>query len=228
MNSEGILLINKASGQTSFSLISLLRRITKIKKIGHCGTLDPLARGVMILLIGKNYTQKSNLLLMQDKEYVAEITLGKISSTYDNEGVLSSFSCVIPSIDELKKALLLFQGTILQTPPMFCAKKIMGQRLYKLARKGITVERSPIKVTIQTTLLSYEYPIVKLHITCGKGTYIRSLAHDLGQALGSGGFLSSLIRTRHGPFIIDDCLNHEMLANENFDLTPFIRKDFPC
>jgi tRNA pseudouridine55 synthase len=226
MNFEGMLLINKSKGQTSFSIISSLRKLTNIKKIGHCGTLDPFASGVMVLLIGKHYTKKCNDFIMHDKEYIAEITLGKISNTFDLEGVISNFSLSIPTLSELKEALLSFQGHIFQTPPMFSAKKIKGQRLYHLARKGITIERSPVKIFLQTTLLSYSYPLVNLSITCSKGTYIRSLAHDLGQVLGCGAFLSSLTRTKVGPFPIEECLAQATLSTENFDLTPYIKKSF--
>ena len=228
MDFEGILLINKAKGKTSFSLVSSLRKITKIQKIGHCGTLDPFATGVMVVLIGKKFTQKSNDFLSHDKEYMADITLGKTTPSYDGETTPEVFSSKEPTLDEMMEALKSFQGEVYQIPPMYCAKKIEGQRLYHLARKGITIERQPVKVYLDVKLISYEYPLVKLQIACSKGTYIRSLAHDLGQKLSTGAFLSDLVRTRSGPFCLKECLEQELLFKKDFDILPFIKKNCPC
>ncbi len=138
---HGILPVCKQKSKTSFSLVSLLRKLTKIRTIGHAGTLDPFADGVMILLIGKPYTALSNQFLNQDKEYLATLHLGVTTDSYDIEGQITQTNPFVPSLLEVEQALLKFQGPILQVPPMFSAKKVGGQPLYKLARKGIQIER---------------------------------------------------------------------------------------
>ena len=230
MNKEGVLLVNKSKGKTSFSLVSAIRKKTGIKKVGHCGTLDPFAEGVMIMLIGKSFTRKFQNYLDCDKEYEAEITFGKTTETYDSEATIQDFdSPEIPSLKELQTMLdKKFQGIIPQIPPMFSAKKIKGQKLYNLARKGISIDRSPVNVTVHTTLLSYSYPILNLKIICSKGTYIRSIAHDLGQLLKCGGYLSKLTRTRIGAFHLKDCINQENLYKQEFDPSPFIQNFQSC
>jgi tRNA pseudouridine55 synthase len=218
MSPEGILLVNKPKGKTSFSLVGALRKILNVKTIGHAGTLDPLATGVMVMLIGKNYTRLSDKLLGQDKEYIAEVTLGSSTDSYDSEGQTTATSTKIPFLDDLKTALDTFQGEIQQIPPMFSAKKIQGKKLYELARKGKTVERAPVTVTLETTLLSYQYPFVILKVKCTKGTYIRSIAHDLGQQLQSEAHLSALQRTQSGLFSLNDCYPGEELFQPSADL----------
>jgi len=202
---EGILPICKPKGSTSFSLVSILRRITGVRTIGHAGTLDPFATGVMILLIGKKFTRQSDQFLGQDKEYIATMRLGIETDSYDTDGQIVATSDRVPSLSEIETALLSFQGTILQVPPMFSAKKIAGKKLYELARKGVTVERAAVPVTLHTTLLSYTYPNLLIHVRCSKGTYIRSIAHDLGEQLGTYAHLSELSRTKSGSFSLDDC-----------------------
>lgn len=220
---EGILLVNKPQGCTSFSLIRALRKLTGIRKIGHAGTLDPFATGVMVMLIGRGYTRLSDQLLLQDKEYLAEVSLGVSTDTFDCDGKVVARSKKIPTFENIKKALVDFQGEIEQIPPMFSAKKVGGKKLYELARKGEEIERSPAKVHIKTTLLDYAYPTLSLKITCSKGTYIRSIAHDLGNRLGCGAHLSQLQRTRSGNFTIDECLDGKCLEQPNFDITPFLK-----
>jgi tRNA pseudouridine55 synthase len=188
---EGILLINKPKGKTSFSLVAVLRRILNVKTIGHAGTLDPMATGVMVLLIGKRFTTLSDKLLTSDKEYIGEITLGITTDTYDAEGIVTGRSDVLPTLEQLELELKKFQGSIQQTPPMFSAKKVNGQKLYDLARKGQEIEREKVSVQVETTLLNFEYPKIQLKIACSKGTYVRSIAHDLGAALGCGAFKRS-------------------------------------
>lgn len=205
-SSQGILLVDKPEGKTSFSLVAQLRRKLGVKKIGHCGTLDPIATGLMILLVGRSYTKLSNQYLCEDKEYLATIKLGVSTDSYDLAGVVISTSDVLPSLSQVEESLTYFQGVIDQTPPMFSAKKIQGKRLYELARKGEVVDRKSSKVNIATTLLSYDYPELKLHIACSKGTYIRSLAHDLGERLGCGAHISALRRIRSGSFHIQDSI----------------------
>lgn len=208
---EGILLVDKPIGRTSFSLISALRKKTHIKKIGHAGTLDPFASGVMILLIGRDFTTKADTFINQDKEYEATLHLGIETTTFDPEGAITAQNGTIPALSQIEEALKAFQGTIQQIPPMFSAKKIKGKKLYELARKGIEVERQPVTLTVQTELLSYSYPELSLRIACSKGTYIRSIASDLGKALGCGAHLKKLTRTRCGPYLLKDCIDGKEL-----------------
>src|SRR3989338_406645 len=158
----GVLLVDKAPHTTSFHLVSLLRRITRIEKIGHAGTLDPFATGVMVMLIGRSYTQKSDSFLSADKQCLATLKLGVATDTYDLEGQPTSHSDLIPSPEEIRIALASFQGEVLQIPPMFSAKKIQGKKLYDLARKGITIERQPVKVRLSIQLIRYEPPFLEL------------------------------------------------------------------
>lgn len=223
-NNKGILLVDKAAGSTSFYLVSLLRRLTKIEKIGHAGTLDPFATGVMVMLIGREYTRRSDEFLSSDKEYRATLQLGIATETYDIEGQITSRSDKIPTLHEIELALAAFQGEILQIPPMYSAKKIEGKKLYELARKGITIERQPVKVQLQINLVSYNYPMLDIEVKCSKGTYIRSLAHDIGQFLGCGAHLFELARTRSGAFHIGQCIPQAHLKNPELDLSPYLRK----
>lgn len=208
--SEGILPCNKPIGKTSFSLIAALRRKTKIQKIGHAGTLDPFASGVMILLIGRTFTKQADTFLNQDKEYETTVHLGVETTTFDPEGEVVARVDRIPTLAEVEQALSRFQGTIMQLPPMFSAKKIGGKKLYELARKGIEIERTPVPVTLKTELLGYDYPHLHLKISCSKGTYIRSIAHDLGKLLETGAHLSKLTRTRSGLYTLDQCVDGQL------------------
>lgn len=221
---EGILPINKPTGKTSFSLVSSLRKLTKIKTIGHAGTLDPFASGVMILLIGKPYTRLSSSFLNQDKQYLATLHLGITTDTYDLDGQITAQSPLIPTKSQLEKTLLEFQGTIEQIPPMFSAKKVQGKKLYDLARKGITIPRAPITVTIKIELISYTYPYIQLKVDCSKGTYIRSLAHDLGTLLGSGAHLSQLNRTKSGSFQLIHCCDGERLFETGYNWSDYLQR----
>jgi tRNA pseudouridine55 synthase len=221
---EGILLLNKPEGRTSFSLIRSLRKLTGIKKIGHAGTLDPFATGVMIMLIGRDYTRLSDKLLFQGKEYLANISLGVSTDTYDCDGKIVARSKKIPSIEEIQHLVAKFQGEIEQIPPMYSAKKVQGKKLYELARQGKIIERTPAKVELTTELLSYSYPQLHLRITCSKGTYIRSVAHEIGQMLGCGAHLYKLNRTRSGSFRLEECIDGNLLDLPNFDVTPHLRK----
>lgn len=215
---QGILLLNKPAGKTSFYLVARLRKILNEKKIGHAGTLDPFATGVMVMLSGKKYTTRSNSFLEQDKEYIGQIHLGISTDTYDSEGQIVATHDHIPNLQELADALKFFQGTIQQIPPMFSAKKVQGKKLYDLARQGISIERLPKTITLETTLLHYQYPYVDIKVTCSKGTYIRSIAHDLGNLLGCGGHLKKLTRTRSGNFLLQDCYPLEYFASSDFDI----------
>ncbi len=225
---QGILPINKEEKVPSFRLVTILRKLTKVRKIGHAGTLDPLASGVMILLIGRNFTKKSSFFLNQDKEYLAKICLGMTTSTSDLEGKVLTQSNHVPSPDSIEQALTFFQGECAQIPPMFSAKKVGGEKLYLLARKGIEIERKAALVHLKTTLIAYSYPYVDLHVQCSAGTYIRSLAFDLGEKLGCGGFLYSLKRTRVGRYTIEDCTEQKELFDPNFSIQHRIQSDVHC
>ena len=216
---EGVLLVDKPAGKTSFYLVHRLRHLTGIKKIGHAGTLDPFATGVMVMLIGKSATTCSDQLICEDKQYLATLRLGATTPTYDCDGIITPVSDREPSLEEIQSVLETFQGDILQIPPMYSAKKIQGKKLYELARKGIEIERAPQKVHLDITLVEYNYPNLILDITCSKGTYIRSLAHDIGAKLHVGSYLEKLIRLRSGQFLLEDCINFNTLGLSSFNYT---------
>ena len=209
---SGILALNKPRGISSFSLVRMLRKQLGVRKIGHAGTLDPFADGVMVMLVGRDYTRLSDKFLNQDKEYIGTIRLGIATDTFDCEGKPTKESPLIPTLEQVNAVINEFQGTILQTPPMFSAKKKNGVKLYDLARKGEVIEREPVEITLQTTLISYNYPEAIISVKCSKGTYIRSIANDIGDRLGCGGHLSSLTRTRSGNYNLDDCIDEKQFA----------------
>lgn len=221
---NGILLVDKSAGDTSFYIVSLLRRLTHIEKIGHAGTLDPFATGVMVMLIGKEYTRRSEEFLSSEKEYRATLQLGITTETYDLEGAIIERKDKVPTLDEIELALSTFQGEILQTPPMYSAKKVGGKKLYDLARRGIVIERQPVQVRVAMQLIRYNYPMLEVNVVCSKGTYVRSLAHDIGQFLGCGAHLFELIRTRSGTFKLENCVQQELLKNREFDISPYLRR----
>ncbi len=200
----GFLNIYKPKGMTSHDVVAMLRKITKIKQIGHTGTLDPFAEGVLPVCIGK--ATRLIEYLEDDKEYLATVQFGKNTTTYDIEGeVTECFENKITQND-LELALDSFRGEIEQLPPIYSAIKVNGKKLYEYARKGETVEIKPRKVTISKLELKcfdYEKQTAELLIACSKGTYIRSIAYDLGQKLKCGGYLTKLIRTKAGAFTID-------------------------
>jgi tRNA pseudouridine55 synthase len=203
---NGLLLINKPIGITSFDVIRDLRRRTGERKIGHAGTLDPLASGLMLLLFGAACKQAMSLTKM-DKRYVAQIKLGATSSTGDAEGELAAVSDRQPAAAEIEQALSELTGEITQTPPIYSAIKINGQEAYKHARAGRTVEMPSRQVTVyQSQVLSYNYPILEAEFKVSSGTYIRTLAEDLGKILGTGAYLGGLVRTEVGPYRLDEAL----------------------
>lgn len=222
-NQVGILLVNKAEDKTSFSIVSILRRLTHIKKIGHAGTLDPFATGLMVMLIGKDYTKKSEYFINHDKEYLCTLHLGFTTKTFDTESEKKIYSDKIPTLQEIKQVLDLFQGKQQQIPPMFSAKKINGQKLCNLARKGICVKREPININIEIKLISYSYPYLELNISSSKGTYIRSLANDIGEKLKTGAYLIKLVRVRCGSFYLKDAIDQQKL-DANINLSPLLIK----
>ncbi|MCH9632140.1 MAG: tRNA pseudouridine synthase B [Chlamydiae bacterium] len=211
----GIALINKPVEKTSFFLVSFLRRLTSVRCIGHAGTLDPFATGVMVLLIGKPFTRLSNELISFDKEYKAKLKFGSATDSHDLDGEVTMTSDIIPTIAEIETVCEQFQGEVLQTPPMFSAKKVKGKKLYELARQGKVIERKSKKVTIKLEILSYEYPYLDIHVTCSSGTYIRTIADDIGQKLGCGAHLVELLRTRVGPFHLQECQECDELTDSS-------------
>ena len=209
---DGILVVDKPQGMTSHDVVDLIRRRFGIKKVGHAGTLDPMATGVLVMLIGQ-YTKSSDALMSDEKEYDAILTLGGRSDTGDAWGkVEPSGRDVTFSDAEIAKSFNFFTGEIEQKPPMYSAVKINGKKLYELARKGISVEAKPRKVTIKRLDIgTIKLPEVSFRVICSKGTYIRQLCVDIGEALGCGGYLSCLERTRSGKFAIDQAIGLEAL-----------------
>jgi tRNA pseudouridine55 synthase len=213
MNSfeEGkVLLINKPLRWTSFDAVRKIRNLIGVKKVGHAGTLDPLATGLLIICTGK-FTKKLNEYMAQEKEYTGTFTLGATTPTYDLESEPVNFrSTSSVSEEDIKKATLPFTGEIMQVPPAHSAIKIDGTRVYELARQGKEVKIEPRKITIkQFEIINIELPVVHFRVVCSTGTYIRSLANDFGKALGCGAYLSSLCRTRIGEFKLCDALTIE-------------------
>ncbi len=216
---DGILLVDKPKGWSSFDVIRKLRSVTGFRKIGHAGTLDPMATGLLILLFG-NTTKQAGRFLKLDKVYEAEISLGKTSTTDDAEGQLQTISDQPayrtgrkPTLGKIDEVLQTFTGTTSQTPPSFSAIKVGGQRAYKLARKGAEVALQARPVTVHSLALkSYKYPKLQIETHVGSGTYIRSLARDIGQKLGSGAYLSGLRRTRIGEFSIRQAVQPDRLS----------------
>ncbi|MEO6328167.1 MAG: tRNA pseudouridine(55) synthase TruB [Ginsengibacter sp.] len=203
-----IILINKPLGWTSFDVIRKLRSTIKLKKIGHAGTLDPLATGLLILCTGK-FTKKINEYMAAEKEYTGTFTIGAITPTYDLESEPQQFkSFAFVSAEMIKKTAMKFTGEIDQVPPIHSAIKQGGKPVYLLARKGIDVKLAPRKIFIKEFLITnIELPVISFRVVCTTGTYIRSLANDFGDALGTGAYLSSLCRTRIGAFNIDSSLS---------------------
>ncbi|MCG7858879.1 tRNA pseudouridine(55) synthase TruB [Flavihumibacter sp.] len=200
-----VLLIDKPLEWTSFDAVRKIRNLVKTKKVGHAGTLDPLATGLLIICTGK-FTKKINEYMAREKEYTGTITLGAVTPTFDLESEPQLHKDISGLSDEsIRKATAIFTGPILQVPPIHSAIKINGKRVYELARKGIEVQMEPRTVTISVfEITSIKMPVVHFRVVCSTGTYIRSLANDFGAALGCGGYLSSLRRTRIGEFRVED------------------------
>lgn len=203
----GFLNIYKPQGKTSHDVVAILRRITKIKQIGHTGTLDPFAEGVLPICIGK--ATRLIEYLEDDKAYVGTIQLGKSTTTYDTEGEAVNISEKRVNIQEIEAILPKFRGEIQQLPPIYSAIKVNGKKLYEYARKGEEVKIEPRGVNIyklEVTNFDQEKQILELHIECSKGTYIRSIAHDLGEALGCWGHLIKLVRVKAGKFGVNEAI----------------------
>ena len=189
-------------------MIDWLRKITNERRIGHAGTLDPLASGLLIVAVGREFTKQLSEFLKLGKEYEAEVTLGKISDTYDAEGKIETKSDKEVSRQEVAKVLDSFLGKSEQTPPVFSAKKIKGRTAHSLARAGLKVELKSQLINIsEIECLEYMYPKVKFRVEVSSGTYIRSLAHDIGTKLKVGAYLSGLIRTKIGVYVLSKAVS---------------------
>jgi tRNA pseudouridine55 synthase len=207
----GIINFNKRSGRTSFSVIGQVRRGSGERRVGHAGTLDPLATGVVLVCLGPA-VRVTEYLMDLTKTYRGTVRLGVETDTYDAEGEIVATREVDVSEPALREALSRFAGEIEQRPPAHSAVKVGGKRAYERARRGEEVEMKPRKVRIhRLDLLRFEPPEVEIEVECGRGTYLRSIAHDLGQALGCGGHLSSLVRTQVGPFRVEDAVDEATL-----------------
>lgn len=215
---QGVLIIDKPKTWTSFDVVNYVRRMVanvegkkpKNVKCGHCGTLDPLATGLLVLVVGKEYTRRAEEFSKQDKVYEVTMKLGETSTTGDDEGDKTVVSDAIPTEKAILEALEQFSGHIMQVPPQFSAMKVNGQRAYKLAREGKVAELKPRPVTIyENKLTSYDYPYISFISHVGSGTYIRSLVEDIGEALKTGAYMSDLRRTKIGDFSLIEARKHD-------------------
>ena len=209
-----IININKPTGWTSFDVVKKVRGIIKEKKVGHAGTLDPFAEGVLVLGTGPD-TKKLTNIATAKKTYRANLNLGKATDTLDLDGKISA-EAVVPELtkETIASVLASFIGTKEQIPPMYSAKHVNGQRLYKLARKNKTIERDPVMISIdQISLLDYTEPVITFEVTCSKGTYVRVLGVDIAERLGTVGHLTALTRIRVGTYNIADATTIEELSN---------------
>lgn len=211
----GVLLVDKPEGATSFAMVRAVRKIVGVKKVGHAGTLDPFATGLLIVCIGRPATKLISLFMDGDKEYYATLKLGALSSTQDPEGEITNKRWDTHYTgDEILKVLDQFKGEILQTPPPFSAVKYKGKPLYHYARMGISIEKAARKIHIhslewedQRDIVESSDPYITLKVVSSKGTYIRTLAAEIGEKLGCGAYLTTLRRTRSGDFSVEDSLS---------------------
>jgi tRNA pseudouridine55 synthase len=211
---DGAILVDKPAGPTSHDVVAAVRRWFQIDKAGHCGTLDPAATGLLMLVLGRG-TKLSDKFIGSDKTYEGTVKFGETTDSYDADGEMIASLPVPPiTLEELNKLASEFHGDQLQTPPMVSAIKKGGVPLYKLARKGIEVERKPRFIHIYKFLFShYIEPVGTFEVVCTKGTYVRSLAHEMGEKIGCGAHLSSLRRTSSGPFKVADAIPLKELLN---------------
>jgi tRNA pseudouridine55 synthase len=216
---DGVILVDKPEGLTSHDVVNRLRRLSNTRKVGHLGTLDPMATGVLPLVIGRA-TRLAQFFSSGEKKYDARIRFGWATDTYDREGTPIS-AAVEPRFtrEELESELARFRGAIQQTPPPFSAKKVAGTPAYRLARKQVAVTLAPVEITVfALDLIAFDRPTANIHVHCSAGTYLRSIAHELGQRLGCGAFLDALRRTASGEFVEQDArtlpqLEHLAKAN---------------
>ena len=213
MERDGVLLLNKPKGLTSARVVEKIKRKLRAKKVGHTGTLDPIATGVLILLIGKA-TRFSWLFTDMDKTYLVKAVMGIRTDTYDIEGEVLEEKPVRVSCEEVHKKLASFEGDVLQSPPPFSAKRVKGKRAYKLARKGIEPELKPVKVRVfNIELVSCELPEFEVRMRVSSGTYVRSLIHELGKELSCGAVVRELVRESVGPFSVDKTHTLDMILS---------------
>ena len=211
---RGIILINKRQGWTSFDAVNFCKRVFNTREVGHLGTLDPMATGVLAVTIG-SANKLFDMFLNKTKTYVAEFTFGYSTDTLDAEGVLEDKSDIIPTLEQIENVLPDFQGEIEQIPPKYSAKKINGKKAYDLAREGKEFELKPSKVTIHNLkILDYNNGVLNLEIDCGAGTYIRSLGRDIAGALGTNAVMSGLRRTQSGVFTVENAIPFSVLEQD--------------
>src|SRR6266478_5567700 len=204
---DGVLLVDKAEGMTSHDVVALVRRRLQVRKVGHCGTLDPIATGLLLITVGRG-TKVQDLLMSEDKEYVGTFVLGVTTDTQDRQGVVIQ-QRPVPALDEnqIRAAFEKFRGDFYQIPPMVSAKKHAGVPLYKLARQGKVVEREPRFVHVyRYTIDRIGLPEIDFSVVCSKGFYVRTYAHDIGEVLGCGAHLKSLRRTKSGRFDVANAI----------------------
>jgi len=214
---NGILNVFKPTGMTSFDVVRIIRKISNVKKVGHAGTLDPEASGVLPVCIGKA-TKAIDYIMADFKIYEAELKLGVTTDTYDREGKIIKESEVNWTSGEITSVISSFVGEIKQVPPMYSALKVNGKKLYELARAGIEIEREPRSIVIyDIDIIDINSPFVKFRVKCSKGTYIRSLCYDIGEVLKCGGMMWNLQRTATGQFDIKDAINVNELNEENIN-----------
>ena len=211
---DGVLLVDKAEGMTSHDVVALIRRRLEIKKVGHCGTLDPIATGLLILTLGRG-TKIQDLIMSEDKEYAGTLTLGASTTTQDREGeIIEEKPVPALSADEIAAAFEKFRGDFYQMPPMVSAIKHGGVPLYKLARQGKVVEREPRLVHVyRHTIDKVALPDIDFTVLCSKGFYVRTYAHDIGETLGCGAHLKNLRRTKSGRFSVDGAITVDEIRN---------------
>jgi len=215
---DGVLLVDKAEGMTSHDVVALVRRSLGIKKVGHCGTLDPIATGLLLITIGRG-TKVQDLLMSEDKEYAGTLTLGITTSTQDRQGAIID-QLPVPPYDEnqIRAAFQKFRGDFYQLPPMVSAKKHGGVPLYKLARQGKVVEREPRFVHVyRHNIDRIALPDIDFSVLCSKGFYVRTYVHDIGEALGCGAHLKSLRRTKSGRFNVANASTVDEIKNKPRD-----------
>jgi tRNA pseudouridine55 synthase len=209
---DGVLVVDKPVGPSSHDVVQVARRSLGVRRIGHTGTLDPRASGVLPLVIGQA-TRLAQHLTASDKEYEARVRFGIVTDTYDAAGEVVGGSGAVPTLADLEVALQRFRGTYAQQPPAYSAKMVAGERAYVLARRGKPAQASPVVVTVHLLdLLEYVAPEARLRVRCSAGFYVRSLAHDLGQALQTGAILEGLVRTEAGGFRIEQAVPFEQLV----------------
>lgn len=212
---NGVINVYKPEGITSFDVVARVRKLSNTKKVGHTGTLDPAATGILPICLGRA-TKVIDYIMNSTKAYRVELKLGVVTDTYDREGKIIEQNEVRLSKESIEEAILSFVGESYQVPPMYSALKVNGKRMYELARKGIEIEREARKICIfHIEIIDIQSCSAKFDVQCSKGTYIRSLCYDIGRKLGCGGMMNALERTATGPFNLSNCIQLESLDKDN-------------